>query len=179
MLALAYAAEHSDSASPLVLVGCGTFDRAARARMQAILDDRMDDGTRQRMTRLDEELADPDERLRTKFELIKSLYDYDAVPEEEGRVDLRANQETWADMVRLQEEGVYPAAFAAITSPVLMMHGAHDPHPGRMIRDSLLPHIPQLEYREWERCGHEPWREREVCEEFFALLKEWLAAHLQ
>jgi hypothetical protein len=36
-------------------------------------------------------------------------------------------------MIRLQDHGVYPAAFSAIRSPVLMLHGAVDPHPGRMI----------------------------------------------
>jgi len=89
--------------------------------------------------------------------------------------DVRAHTETWADMVRLQEAGVYPAAFAAITSPVLMLHGMYDPHPGPMIRASLTPYLPQLEYREWERCGHWPWGEKYVHDEFFALLHEWLA----
>jgi pimeloyl-ACP methyl ester carboxylesterase len=80
-------------------------------------------------------------------------------------------------MLRLQEAGVYPAAFAAIRSPVLMLHGAYDPHPGGMIRASLAPYIPQLEYREWERCGHSPWMERSVREEFFAVLWEWIGSH--
>ena len=30
MLALAYAAEHSDSIGPIVLIGCGTFDEPSR-----------------------------------------------------------------------------------------------------------------------------------------------------
>jgi pimeloyl-ACP methyl ester carboxylesterase len=77
-------------------------------------------------------------------------------------------------MVRLQEEGAYPAAFAAIETPVLMLHGAADPHPGRMIRESLAPHLPQLEYREWERCGHYPWLERAVRHEFLDVLRAWL-----
>ncbi len=80
-------------------------------------------------------------------------------------------------MLRCQEEGLYPAAFAAIESPVLMLHGAYDPHPGRMIRDSLRPYLPQLEYREWENCGHSPWRQPEVREEFFEVLRNWLQGH--
>ena len=77
-------------------------------------------------------------------------------------------------MLRLQGEGLYPAAFRSIRSPVLMLHGAADPHPGALIRASLAPHLPQLEYREWERCGHYPWLERAVREEFFSVLREWL-----
>jgi pimeloyl-ACP methyl ester carboxylesterase len=80
-------------------------------------------------------------------------------------------------MVRLQTARVYPASLAAIRQPVLMLHGAYDPHPGAMVRDSLTPFLPQLEYHEWERCGHYPWLERAVREEFFAVLREWLSRH--
>jgi pimeloyl-ACP methyl ester carboxylesterase len=80
-------------------------------------------------------------------------------------------------MVRLQNEGVYPAAFASIKSPVLMLHGAEDPYPGQMIRASLVRYIPQLEYREWNRCGHYPWLEKAARDEFFSVLRNWLADH--
>jgi pimeloyl-ACP methyl ester carboxylesterase len=182
MLALAYGAAHPTSAGPFVLIGCGTFDPAARAHLQAILEERMDDTLRQRIKRLEEQVPDPGERLRQRFRLYESLYAYDPVAadpqEESGPFDFRAHSETWEDIVRLQEEGVYPAAFAAIESPVLMLHGAFDPHPGQMIRASLEPYLPQLEYREWERCGHSPWVERAVRDEFFNVLREWLARHV-
>ena len=77
-------------------------------------------------------------------------------------------------MVRLQMEGIYPAAFANIQVPVLMVHGDYDPHPGRLIRDSLRPYLPQLEYRELEHCGHYPWQEKYAAETFFALIYDWL-----
>jgi len=180
MLALAYAAAHPGRAGPLVLIGCGTFDRAARNRMRATLEERMDDGLRRRMERLPEEFPDPDERLRVLGELVLPLYSYDLVTtdQEIESCDAGANHETWEDMVRLQEEGVYPAAFAAIDGPVLMLHGTVDPHPGRMIRASLERHLPQLAYREWERCGHYPWLEKAVHDEFFAVLRRWLARQL-
>lgn len=180
MLALAYAAAHPASAGPLVLIGCGTFDPAARARMQAIIEERMSSDLRRRLERLPEEFPDPDERLRVNGDLVLPLYSYDLITtcQELEACDARACQETWEDMVRLQEEGVYPAAFAAIVTPVLMLHGADDPHPGRMIRASLAPYLPQLEYREWDRCGHYPWLESAVREEFFCVLVGWLAQHL-
>lgn len=173
MLALAFAAEHPDRAGPLVLVGCGTFDLGARARMQEILDARMDEGLRRRLASLDQE-------LRARARLILPLYSCELASEEQelGGCDARANQETWDDMLRLQQEGVYPAAFSAIHGPAIMLHGAADPHPGPMILASLKPYIPQLEYREWERCGHYPWLEKAVREEFFACLREWLGARL-
>lgn len=180
MLALAYAAAHPDRAGPLVLVGCGTWDPDARGRMRAIVDERTDEGLRRRLSRLADEVPDPDERLRVMGDLLLPLYSYELITadQEVEACDARAHQETWADMVRLQEEGVYPAAFAAIEVPVLMLHGAADPHPGCLIRASLETHLPQLEYQEWECCGHSPWLERAVHNEFFAALRGWLAQHL-
>jgi pimeloyl-ACP methyl ester carboxylesterase len=183
MLALAHAAAHPSSVGPIVLVGCGTFDPVGRARMRAILEERMDDELRRRLERLPEKYPDPDERLRKRYELTKTLYSVDPIlasqgEEDNGSFDVRAHTETWEDMLRLQDEGVYPASFAVIKSPVLMLHGAYDPHPGRMIQASLEPYLPQLEYREWEHCGHSPWFEGGVRDEFFAVMRHWLARHL-
>ncbi len=50
-----------------------------------------------------------------------------------------------------------------------------DPHPGPLIRASLEPHLPQLEYRELAECGHYPWIERSAREEFLATLRAWLS----
>jgi pimeloyl-ACP methyl ester carboxylesterase len=176
MLALAYAAAYPKCVTALALVGCGTFDPVARDCFRAICDERMDDVLRQRLKCLPEQVSDPDERLRTQGELILPLYSYDLLSDDLGAeaCDARAHEETWQDMVRLQEEGVYPAVFSAIDAPVIMLHGAVDPHPGRMIRASLESHLPQLEYREWERCGHYPWLERAVRDEFLQVLRRWL-----
>ena len=119
-------------------------------------------------------------RIRFKAALIAPLYSHELITNdlEIEECDARANHESWEDMVRLQTEGAYPAAFSKIESPVLMLHGAADPHPGRMISASLKPHLPQIQYIEWDRCGHYPWLERAVQEEFFVVLRSWLARHL-
>jgi pimeloyl-ACP methyl ester carboxylesterase len=181
MLALAYAASHPDRVGPLVLVGCGTFDPVARGKMRAILEQRINPGLRRHLERLGQEISHPDERLRLEGELILPLYSYELVTTdlEIEAVDARAHDETWEDMLRSQEKGVYPAALASIDSPVLMLHGEYDPHPGRMIRKSLEPLLTRLEYLEWECCGHYPWLERAVRHEFFAVLREWLGRHAE
>ncbi len=181
MLALAYAAEYPDEAGPIALIGCGTFDAASRSQMQMNLEERIDDQLRQHLDALDSEFPDPEDRLREKYRLTERLYHYAPVDdghdsEEKRPFDLSAHRETWADMVRLQEEGVYPAAFSRIRSPVLMLHGSYDPHPGRMIQESLLPHLPRLKYIELERCGHSPWREKWAKERMFQILIDWLGS---
>jgi pimeloyl-ACP methyl ester carboxylesterase len=181
MLALCYAAAHPGRVSSLVLIGCGTFDPAARERMRAIRQARMTDRLRSRLERLAEQVPDPDERLCAQARLTLPLdsYELDYAGAEPATCDARAHEETWQDMMRLQEEGIYPAAFAKIEAPVLMLHGAFDPHPGRMIEASLRAYLPQLVYHEWERCGHYPWLERAVRAEFFAVLRDWLVGQFE
>jgi pimeloyl-ACP methyl ester carboxylesterase len=179
MLALAYAAAHPGTLASLALVGCGTFDLVSRAKFRARLDARMDAAFRVRLASLDE-IADPDARLSAKGALLGSIYDVDVLPDDADSppADARGGAETWQDMLRLQEAGVYPADFAAIDAPALMLHGDDDPHPGRMIHASLQPWMPQLEYVSWARCGHSPWRERAAREDFFRTLKAWLRVSL-
>lgn len=177
MLALAYAAAHPGSTGPLILVGCGTFDLAARAELQRNIAERMNDDIRARLKCADQ--LDHDERLKASAEATMPIYAYVlASPHEEDKVDAQAHHETWDDMMRQQAEGIYPSAFAAIKVPILMVHGAFDPHPGRLIFAGLRPYLPQLEYRELERCGHYPWLERAAADGFFALVREWLAENL-
>lgn len=178
MLGLAYAAAHPGRAGPIVLIGCGTFDRRSRTRFRSSVEERISPELRQRMARARTCISDPDERLRALVDLLLPVYSVDPVTDdlELGDVDARANRETWADMLRLQEDGTYPSSFTSINSSVLMLHGSDDPHPGPMVRASLVPYLPQIEYHEWERCGHYPWIERTVSEDFFRVLRAWLLA---
>ena len=177
MLALAYAAAHPGRVMALALIGCGTFDMAARDRMRSIREQRTDHSLRRRLEQLPVEFPNMNDRLRVQGRLSKQLDSCELIctEEEDEAVDAGANHETRQDMLRLQEAGVYPAAFAAIHEPVIMLHGDYDSHPGSMIRASLQPHLPRLEYREWKRCGHHPWLERAVRDEFLADLRVWLA----
>ena len=45
------------------------------------------------------------------------------------------------------------------------------------INANLRDYVPQMEYRELLKCGHEPWRETTVREEFCVALGGWLKSH--
>ena len=166
-------------AGPIALIGCGTFDTASRGVFRATCEARMDDDLRKQMQHVEMDVSDPAERVEQMGSLYARLYAYDPLDAEErqGTFDARAHDETWSDMIRLQVEGVYPAAFSAILSPVVMLHCDYDPHPGRMIYANLRDYVPQMEYRELLKCGHEPWRETTVREEFCVALGGWLKSH--
>ncbi|MGI9272779.1 MAG: alpha/beta fold hydrolase [Woeseiaceae bacterium] len=179
MLALCYAAEYPEHVGRIVLVGCGTFDQASRERRREILEERMNEDLRTELHRNESDTVDPVERFIRKFKLTRHLSDFDLIEsyadgEEWEPFDLQAHSETWGDMMRLEKENNYPQAFAVIRSPVLLVQGDYDPHPGQMIRDNLIRFIAHMEYRELECCGHYPWKEKAAREEFFSVISAWL-----
>ena len=183
MLGLSYAARSPGEVRALVLVGCGTYDTASRAEYERRLEARLDSAGRVRR----DEVRAAMERARSHAERNRAfalrgafaaeMQAVDLLPGSEGvplRADADGHEQTWCDVLRRQKAGLEPQSFGAIEAPVLMLHGDDDPHPGTMIRDTLLAHIPQLEYVGIPRCGHEPWRERYGREPFLTALRGWL-----
>ncbi|MBP1633215.1 MAG: hypothetical protein H6Q11_1503 [Acidobacteria bacterium] len=184
MLALSFAAAHPGRARSLALVGCGTYDEASRAALGEALDARLGEDGRRRAEALKGALeAASSERERDRAlgqlgQLVGAAEACDPLPFGEGETwwfDARGHEETWADVLRLQAEGVEPQSFRAIACPVLMLHGDDDPHPGPATFEVLRQFIPQLQYRGFPRCGHEPWAERHAREPFLEVLRAWLA----
>jgi pimeloyl-ACP methyl ester carboxylesterase len=182
MLGLSFAARHPSRVSALALVGCGTYDPDSRARYREAMARRMGERGRARVEALRREIdaaTDPVERDRLFAQwadLATSAQAFDPLPDPEPPLpfDPVGHEETWRDAVRLQDEGIEPAAFAAIRCPVLMLHGEDDPHPGPSTRDVLRRLVPHLEYVSFPRCGHSPWLERHGREPFLRALREWL-----
>jgi pimeloyl-ACP methyl ester carboxylesterase len=185
MLGLSYAVRHPELAGALALIGCGAYDDASRAEYEQRINANLAEEDRRRLRELRaamEESRDPAERdrllalrgaINAEAQSVELLPNMQAQP---LRADAAGHQETWRDVLHRQAAGVEPQSFTAIRAPVLMLHGDDDPHPGPMIRDSLLPHIPHLEYVGIPRCGHEPWREQYGRQPFFATLRAWIDA---
>jgi pimeloyl-ACP methyl ester carboxylesterase len=181
MLALVFASRYPDRVSALVLVGCGTFDRRARARLQETLEQRTTPELRAQLASLEAQVMDEGYRAARRHRLLDPLYTFRRAADANELIeqfDLKGHLEAWGDMVRLQDSGAYPAEFASIRCPVLMLHGTYDPHPGSMIRDSLRPSIPHLEYEELAECGHSPWVEEHARAGFLRRVRSWLEKQL-
>ncbi len=176
MLALAYGAAYPDSLGGIMLVGSGTFDIPSRRRLAELRNQRLGESGRVLMARLAASSLSAADRMKREAGLFFKA-DSHRLAELGTPVtafDPVGHDGSWDDMIALQEGGTYPAANAAIKCPVMMLHGEQDPHPGPMIRDSLTPHLPQLEYLELERCGHYPWLERHARDRFYEKAREWL-----
>lgn len=185
MLALSFGARYPDRTAALVLIGCGTYDDASRAEYSLRMEQRLGPVGHSRMRELRDRLlatTDPvelDWLLAEQGRLAAAAQSVDPIEGDEPAGDLpvdgRGHEETWADVLRLQREGIEPAIFDAIDAPILMLHGDEDPHPGRVISNALRGHVRRLEYVGLPECGHEPWREVRARQRFFQVLRAWLA----
>ena len=177
MLALAFTSAHPETVNAVVLIGCGTFDTESRTRFKEIIEERKEPDFDQKIQQIAEKYADQSERMKEQYELISKTYDYDHIKSDTTDVemfDFPAHKATWDDMVQQMDDGVYPQAFEKIKVPVIMLHGNYDPHPGKMTFKTLKKYMPKLEYEEFSKCGHSPWKERQAREQFFEKLKSWL-----
>jgi pimeloyl-ACP methyl ester carboxylesterase len=182
MLALSYAARHPRRVRSLTLIGCGTYDADTRAAYRKAVERRLTPDDRAGIDEIGQQLAAvTDQTSRDRFfaefgQIFNRVDSFDPLPHTPTSLspDERGFNETWPDVLRLQESGIEPAAFSSIVAPTLMLHGDDDPHPGPAIRDTLIRHIPHLQYIELPRCGHHPWRERHAREPFLNALREWI-----
>jgi pimeloyl-ACP methyl ester carboxylesterase len=182
MLALSFTVAHPELVTSLALVGCGTYDVAARESYDQMMRARLSSEDRAALKALTgrvEKARDPDERarlLKRRGELWNRVLSVDLVQHQRSDFpeDPRGREETWNDVLRLQEAGIEPEAFRAIRVPVAMVHGDDDPHPGEATYETLRRHIPQLAYVHFGKCGHIPWLERHARTRFLDALRTWL-----
>jgi pimeloyl-ACP methyl ester carboxylesterase len=58
-----------------------------------------------------------------------------------------------------------------IRCPVAAIHGDHDPHPAEGVRIPLSKRIKQFEWIQLEKCGHQPWIEKQAGDGLFETVK--------
>lgn len=126
MLGLSFSAALPERVAGLALVGCGTYDEGSRLLFRAAVDRALGASGRRRIAELQTQLAsETDPRARDR--ILSDLGDtymgaesYDLLDGEDvGSLppDELWHSKTWNDVLRLQREGVEPAAFRRITLP--------------------------------------------------------------
>lgn len=181
MLALAFAGKYPKMCKCIALVGCGTFTDETRKEL-----------TKRRLKRIRSHISkhpefESDLELPVFEQVLKwhemtdifSKSDDSGAAISEGDFDRQAFDETWRDMIRCQQKGIYPADFVNFLRPVTMIHGEYDPHPGRLTATHLQSYLPHLEYKEISKCGHSPHIEKYAKEEFFEFLISWLTQNCE
>jgi len=91
-----------------------------------------------------------------------------------GKLDYNLYQSVWYEAEKLRVRGDLLDNTANIHCPVLAIHGDYDPHPAAGVRIPLERNIGNFRFHLLEKCGHEPWTEKQARNKFFSLLKNEL-----
>ena len=84
-------------------------------------------------------------------------------------------QGVWPQAASLRATGELLRRVAAITCPVVAIHGDCDPHPIEGVQQPLAAHLKDFRMLVLEQCGHTPWCERHAMEKFYEVLEHELA----
>jgi pimeloyl-ACP methyl ester carboxylesterase len=180
MLSFIVAARYPALVKKLILVGSGPFEQRYANNIDS-----------ERLTRLTEEerieafklieiinnaaAGERNKAMARYGELMARADTYDALPPEKEPEPLEASEEinrkVWAEAKKLRVSGELLKMGYKIKCPVIAIHGDYDPHPAAGVREPLARVIKDFKFILLEKCGHEPWVERQARERFYEVLK--------
>lgn len=85
-------------------------------------------------------------------------------------------QGVWSQAAKLRATGELLRLVVTITCPVVAIHGDSDPHPAEGVQEPLAAHLKDFRMITLEKCGHDPWCERDVMERFYEILEHELSS---
>jgi pimeloyl-ACP methyl ester carboxylesterase len=183
-LACLYAARYPGMAKKIILVGGGPFEpqyggaigknRCARlSKMEALEFNAL-------IAALDApQTPNKDVLLKRLGELVVKADNFCPVELETDQIDcLPANGDLynaiWSEAAGLRASGALLETVAQITCPVVVIHGAVDPHPLEGVQVPLAKRIKDFTVYRLEKCGHTPWKEQYARERFFEIIRKEL-----
>lgn len=182
MLGYLFAARYPELVRKLILVGSGVFADRYAAGIDATRSNRLSAAEREEEQALVEALEDPTRQdadmVFTRLGALSAKADaYDPLPYEEAELPAQYEvfRQVWPEAQALRASGALLAAGRSIACLVVAIHGDYDPHPAEGIREPLGATLRDFRMVVLERCGHEPWQERQAQEAFYRLLREELA----
>jgi len=182
-LALLLAGERPELVTRVVLVGSGPlqarYGRAIPRRRRS----RLSEGEWAEYVALSRDLSGRGGRgrpaaMRRLGELSERTDAYDPIvhPTVRGRMDPKAFRQIGREAAEMRRTGVLLRAARRVRAPVMVVHGANDPHPIEGVVEPLRRVGLDVRVIRLERCGHEPWWERHARAKFFTVLKRELRA---
>ncbi len=178
MLGLLVAAAHPSSVGRLVLIGSGPLDSAYADRIMEARLGRLTKEDRDELLLLLKTLDSPSEpptpaQFARYGHLVARADSVDPIATEPVGFAPEAalHRQVWDEAAALRASRYFIEQARSITCPVVVIHGASDPHPvhgvvGPLADAGLSPRVHLL-----EACGHTPWIERQARDCFFALLR--------
>jgi len=178
MLSFIFTVRHPHLVKKLILIGSGPYEEKYAARIKKTRINRLGKEDLENFVRLTETLNDPsaknlNETLCNFGKLMSKTDTYDPLPYEDEV--LECNYESfkgvWEEASELRSRGKLLEIGKEIHCPVVAIHGDYDPHPFEGVKEPLSRTLKDFKFLLLEKCGHQPWIEKEAKEKFYSLLR--------
>lgn len=180
-LTLILAAEHTEMVEKLILVGCGPLDDRDAGSVMKTRMARLGEEDRIKVAHLmnvlrDARGCDRNEAMARLGGLISRADSYDPMPHPNEVIQYQGDvfKKVWEQGASLRSSGRLMELAESIECPVVAVHGDYDPHPASGVLEPLSEVLGDFRFVQLEKCGHEPWHEREARQQFYDVLAEEL-----
>ena len=182
------AARHPDLVKKLILVGSGPFEARYIKTLVENRFKRLSEKERSEFENIVNRLNDPETKDKGKYhaqlrELSYKMDTYDPITDEPDEADAselvdcsgEIYQGVWKDAAELRRTGKLLELAQYIKCPVIAIHGQYDPHPPEGVQKPLCALLKDFRFILLEKCGHDPWHEKQARESYCAILEDELA----
>jgi pimeloyl-ACP methyl ester carboxylesterase len=181
-LSFLLAAKYPRLINKLILIGSPPFEQKYAKTIMNTRLQRMSDEDRIRFRSLKSSLDNPAEKSKNALfaRLGKSLSMTDSFTPirlrgEHLKIRYDIYERVWREAAEMRRHGTLLELGKKIRCPVIVIHGADDPHPFEGVTKPLVKVAGDFKFILLKRCGHTPWAERFAREKFFSELEEELA----
>jgi pimeloyl-ACP methyl ester carboxylesterase len=176
-----FTARYPDLVSKLILISSGPFEERYTEGIMETRMERLTPEEQKESYRLQSELETADgenkERIFKRFGTLMSKADsYDPIEDTDDGLQLRPGiyENVWPEASAMRSSGKLLDTMKRISCPVIAIHGDHDPHPAEGVKVPLSGTLADFTMHRLEKCGHTPWKEKQVREKFYEILKSYL-----
>ncbi len=180
-LSFLFAARYSLIVKKLILIGSGPFEEKYAVNITDTRLSRLTENERTELDALQELLSNPNIKnendIFVRFEKLMSKADsFDPLPFESDVLEYQPDifQSVWKEAKVLRQSGKLLKIGNQVQCPVAAIHGDYDPHPAEGVKSPLSKIIKDFRFILLEKCGHNPWIERNAKENFYEILHKEL-----
>ena len=178
-LSIIFSAIYPALVEKIILVGSPPFREKYADQIAETRSKRLDESEREELRSLTDKLEksdDPGEESLTRLaELAKKADSYNPIPTAEASLEVELQPEVyrriWAEAKEVRRSGELLELAQLVKSPVVAVHGDHDPHPAEGVREPLSQNVDDFRFILLEECGHTPWIESNARDKFFVILE--------
>ncbi len=182
------AARYPDLVKKLILVGSGPFEEKYVNTLAENRFKRLSEKEKSEFEHIVTLLNDPRTKDKDKYharlrDLSYRTDTYDPITDEPDEADAselvdcsgEIYQAVWEDAAELRRTGKLLELGQYIKCPVVAIHGEYDPHPAEGVQEPLRTVLKDFRFILLEKCGHDPWHEKQARESYCTILENELA----